>query len=273
MNRLPALLVLLAALGPAPLALAQDAPPIPAPAQSGPSGSDAQDLSLPTPGAQSQNVWPDGTPIDSSGGASGNGQTAAPAPSGNNGGARSLNQVVTPQQRQLINEISQHNSRIKTMVGRFQQINSDGKRVQGSFYLQRPDKIRFRYDPPSREEIISVGRGFYVINRRDKTKYAYPQDKVPLREFLTDKINLFRANITNVVSSEQYISITISDDTPMGPVDVALIFDKDTKDLKQWTLNNADGSQITFSLHDVKTGVKIPKSYFYIDPTYKAAEP
>jgi outer membrane lipoprotein-sorting protein len=264
MKRLPALIATFAALAVASPSLAQDAPPIPAPAQSVTSPPQ-QPLSVPSAAQQTPNLWPDGTPINS---------PAAPtaAPPADTSGTLPLDEIVTPEERQLIDDISLHNSQIKTMVGRFQQINSDGTRVEGSFYLQRPDKIRFRYDPPSREEIISVGRGFYVIDRREKTKYAYPQDKVPLREFLTDRIDLFRANITNVVLSEQFISITIRDDTPMGPVDVALIFDRTALDLRQWTLSNSDGSQITFTLSDVKTGVSIPKSYFYIDPTYKAAQ-
>src|SRR5687768_17882217 len=43
-------------------------------------------------------------------------------------------------------------------------------------FLERPGKIRFRYNPPSKEEIVSVGRGFYVINREDRTQYARSEE-------------------------------------------------------------------------------------------------
>ena len=33
------------------------------------------------------------------------------------------------------------------------------------------------------------------------------------------------------------------------------------------------GSELTFSLYDVEFGVQIPRSYFYIDPTFKAVDP
>lgn len=180
---------------------------------------------------------------------------------------------LTEEEIALINEISAHNSAIKTMVGRFLQVDTQGNRIEGTFYLERPGKIRFRYNPPSREEIISVGRGFYVIDRKERTQYAYPQDKVPLRQFLDSEIDLLRANIVAIDQSEDFLSLTLQDDTPAGIVRVALVFDKETKDLTQWVLTDPQGGELTFSLYDVQKGVEIPKSFFYIDPTFKAVDP
>lgn len=180
---------------------------------------------------------------------------------------------LTDEERTLIEEINAHNSAIKTMVGRFLQIDTQGQRIEGTFFLERPGKILFRYNPPSYEQIISVGRGFYVVDRKEKTQYAYPQDKVPLRQFLDSDINLFNANITAVEHSDDYFSVVLQDETPAGTVVVSLVFDKESKDLKQWTLVEPSGSELTFSLYDVETDVEIPKSFFYIDPTYTAVSP
>jgi len=177
---------------------------------------------------------------------------------------------ITEAERLLIDEINVHNSAIKTMVGRFLQIDTQGQRIEGTFFLERPGKILFRYNPPSYEQIVSVGRGFYVVDRKEKTQYAYPQDKVPLRQFLDAEIDLFKANIVALGQSDDYFSVTLQDDTPAGIVRVALVFDTESKDLKQWTLTEPSGAELTFSLYDVETGVEIPKSYFYIDPTYRA---
>lgn len=172
----------------------------------------------------------------------------------------------------MIKAINAHNSAIKTMVGRFLQIDTQGQRIEGTFYLERPGKILFRYNPPSYEQIVSVGRGFYVVDRKEKTQYAYPQDKVPLRQFLDAQIDLFKANIVAVAQSRDYFTVTLQDDTPAGIVQVSLVFDTDTKDLKQWTLVEPSGAELTFSLYDVDTGVDIPKSYFYIDPTFRPVD-
>ncbi|MEO6013467.1 MAG: outer-membrane lipoprotein carrier protein LolA [Devosia sp.] len=165
----------------------------------------------------------------------------------------------------LINAVSAHNSQISTMQGRFLQIDTQGTRIEGTFYLQRPGKIRFRYNPPSREEILSIGQGFYVIDRKEKTQYAYPQDKVPLRQFLDEKIDLLNAGLVAISQSETYLELTLQDETPAGTVRVALVFDKDTQDLVQWVLTSPDGSELTFSLYDVEKGVDLPKSTFYLN--------
>ena len=177
---------------------------------------------------------------------------------------------LTDAERALITEINTHNSAIKTMVGRFLQIDTQGSRIEGTFFLERPGKVLFRYNPPSYEQIVSVGRGFYVVDRKEQTQYAYPQDKVPLRQFLDAEIDLFKANLVAIAQSDDYVSLTLQDDTPRGVVRVALVFDTESKDLKQWTLTEPSGNELTFSLYDVEYGVEIPKSYFYIDPTFRA---
>lgn len=189
------------------------------------------------------------------------------------GAAQDEPRQLTEEEVQLINEINAHNSAIGTMVGRFLQIDTKGQRIEGTFYIERPGKVLFRYNPPSYEQIVSVGRGFYVVDRKEKTKYAYPQDKVPLRQFLESEINLFEAGIVAVAHSADYFTITLQDDTPAGIVQVSLVFDKASKDLKQWTLVEPSGSELTFSLYDVETGVEIPRHYFAIDASYKAVDP
>ncbi|MEO7223344.1 MAG: outer-membrane lipoprotein carrier protein LolA [Devosia sp.] len=172
---------------------------------------------------------------------------------------------LTPEEIATINAISAHNSGITTMAGRFNQIDTQGYRAEGTFYLQRPGKIRFRYDPPSREEIMSIGQGFYVIDRKEKTQYAYPQDKVPLRQFLDSEIDLLHAGLTSISQSEAYLELTLQDETPAGTVRIALVFDKVSQELVQWVLYSPDGSELTFSLYDVEKDVEIPAAYFYLN--------
>ena len=172
---------------------------------------------------------------------------------------------LTDDEIALINAVSAHNSAITTMVGKFLQVDTQGNRIEGTFYLQRPGKIRFRYNPPSRQEIMSLGNGFYVIDRKEKTQYAYPQDKVPLRQFLEEKIDLLNAGLVAFDQSANYLEVTLQDDTPVGTVKVVLVFDKESQDLVQWVLTNPDGTDLTFSIYDVQKGVAIPAAYFYLN--------
>ena len=180
---------------------------------------------------------------------------------------------LTEAERQLITDINGHNSAIKTMVGRFLQIDTQGQKIEGTFFLERPGKVLFRYNPPSYEQIISVGRGFYVVDRKERTQYAYPQDKVPLREFLESDINLLGTNIVAIAQSADYLSLTLQDDTPAGVVMVDLVFDLETYDLRQWVLTEPSGAQLTFSLYDVEKDVEIPRTFFSIDASYRNVDP
>ena len=185
--------------------------------------------------------------------------------------ALALDRALTAEEQTLIANIGAHNSAIRTMVGRFLQIDTNGGRTEGTFFLERPDKIAFRYAPPSREEIVSIGRGFYVLNRRDETFYAYPQDSIPLRQFLGERIDLLNANVVDVTSSDGYMSVTVIDETVAGTVQVSLIFDTDTLELAQWNLVEPSGAELTFSLYDVEKDVEIPRSYFSIPANFKGA--
>lgn len=180
---------------------------------------------------------------------------------------QALDRALTEEEIQIINDISAHHSAVEQMAGRFLQLDSAGNRSEGIFYLKRPNKIRFKYAPPSYEEVISVGNGFYVINRKERSKFAYPQQRVPLRQFLSDNIDLFAANITDVVKTEEMIAVTVADDTPAGPVSVTMIFNLETKDIQQWTLTEPNGNEVTFSIYDTTTEIDIPKAYFYL-PDY-----
>ncbi|SDG22172.1 LolA family protein [Pelagibacterium luteolum] len=178
--------------------------------------------------------------------------------------------TLTPDEEFALQEISAHNTAIRTMAGRFEQIDSQGGRIEGTFWLKRPNNVRFRYGPPSREEIISQGSGFYVIDRQSRTQYAYPQENVPLRQFLGDTVSLINSSLSDVVMSESHVSVMIADDSPIGTVQVSLIFDRQTNDLVQWSLIEPSGVETTFSIYDTQKGVDIPDQYFRIDPTYRS---
>ena len=179
--------------------------------------------------------------------------------------ALALDRMLTPEEEMLITQINSHNSAIHTMAGRFLQIDTVGNRTKGLFFLERPNKISFRYAPPSREQIVSRGDGFFLIDRAEKTVRTFPQKSVPLRQFLKQDINLLESNILDVVMDDTHISITIVDDTPAGTVQVALIFDKETKDLVQWTLTEPSGAELTFSIYDVEYNLELPDSLFNIN--------
>ncbi len=79
------------------------------------------------------------------------------------------------------------------MEGRFIQISPDGKQAEGVFFINRPGRVRFHYNPPSHLDITASNGSVAIRDRRLDTQDMYPLSKTPLRYLLASNIDLLRA--------------------------------------------------------------------------------
>ena len=56
-------------------------------------------------------------------------------------------------QRQLADRVSTYLSNIRTLQGDFVQVGPDGGKSEGEFFIQKPGKVRFDYNPPSPRDV------------------------------------------------------------------------------------------------------------------------
>src|SRR5271168_3789681 len=101
-------------------------------------------------------------------------------------------------QHALVDRISLYLSTIQTLVGNFVQVGPDGHKTEGKFYIQKPGKVRFEYDPPSPIDVIADGSSVVVRDRNLATQDSYPLSQTPLRYLLAERIDLWRE--THLVS-------------------------------------------------------------------------
>ena len=87
-------------------------------------------------------------------------------------------------------QIADHFSRVRSMTGEFVQFGPRGDQTGGTFYIQRPGKIRFNYSKPSPIRVISDGDSVVINNRKLDTWDIYPLSKTPLKLLLGNKIDL-----------------------------------------------------------------------------------
>jgi outer membrane lipoprotein-sorting protein len=114
------------------------------------------------------------------------------------------------EQRALVDKVSGYLSRVHVMTGSFAQIGADGRRASGTFYVQKPGKVRFEYDPPSPIDIIADGSSVVVRDRKLATQDLFPLSQTPLRFLLADKIDLMRdTHVTAVTADELFVSIVV----------------------------------------------------------------
>jgi Outer membrane lipoprotein carrier protein LolA len=86
-------------------------------------------------------------------------------------------------------KVSAYLSSLQTLVGNFVQVGPDGSKAKGDFYIQKPGKVRFEYDPPSPIDIIADGSAMAVRDRKLATQDIYPLSQTPLRYLLSDRID------------------------------------------------------------------------------------
>ena len=174
--------------------------------------------------------------------------------------------ALTETQQKTLNDVNRYFNSVKTMHGDFVQFGPDGSQNEGKFYLARPGKVRFYYNPPAKLDIISDGKSVSVKDRKLNTQDIWPIGQTPLRFLLADNINLqTEAKIRNVVSESDLITVVLEDQTTFNSGLLTLIFDAATYELKQWTVTDAQGFDTSVAVYNVVSNGPTNPELFKID--------
>ncbi|MDO6964993.1 LolA family protein [Rhizobium alvei] len=172
--------------------------------------------------------------------------------------------AVLAQSNQVAQKIADHFSSVKTMAGEFVQFGPRGEQTGGKFFLERPGKIRFNYDPPSPLRVIADGKSVVLGNQKLKTWDLYPLSKTPLALLLDDKIDLKGKMVREVKEEPDLITITLGDKTIFGDQTITMLFDPATYELRQWTITDNQGKETAVMITNVRTGLAFDKRVFEI---------
>jgi len=169
--------------------------------------------------------------------------------------------------RALVDRLSAYLSSVQTMVGDFVQVGPDGQRVKGQFYIQKPGRVRFDYEPPSPIDIIADGQSVAVRDRTLATQDVYPLSQTPLRFLLAPRIDLMRdTNIVGVYADATFATVVIEESQPLvGTHRLMLMFDANDLKLKQWIITDPQGYDTTVAIYNTDTGRRPDPSLFRIN--------
>jgi outer membrane lipoprotein-sorting protein len=172
-------------------------------------------------------------------------------------------------------KVSSYLSSLQTLVGNFVQVGPDGTKTKGDFYIQKPGKVRFEYDPPTPIDIIADGSSLAVRDRKLATQDIYPLSQTPLRFLLSDRIDLLKdTNVVSVASDDMFISITIEEKQALiGTSRLMLMIGTKDGQLKQWTVTDPQGYDTTVAVYNLDTSKKVDPGMFKIDFTSYATPP
>jgi len=152
----------------------------------------------------------------------------------------------------------------RTMTGRFIQLAHDGSQAEGTFKIGRPGKARFDYLPPSALKMIADGRSVALANGKLKTWDLYPLSKTPLKLLLAERVTLADRLVRSVEGEDGLLSVRLADPDLFGNAFVDVMFDRETGDLRQWTVTDNTRRETSVVVYDVRTGEKFPPSTFRI---------
>jgi outer membrane lipoprotein-sorting protein len=170
-------------------------------------------------------------------------------------------------QRNTVERINTYFNAINTLVGNFVQVGPDGRRAEGEFYMQKPGKVRFDYDPPSPVELISDGSSIAVRDRKLATQDLYPLSQTPLRFLLAERLDLFKdSNVVGVYQDDLFITVVIEEKHPVvGTHRLMIMFGAKDAQLKQWTVTDPQGYDTTIAVYNLDQKQKPDPALFRID--------
>jgi outer membrane lipoprotein-sorting protein len=172
-------------------------------------------------------------------------------------------------QRALADKVSAYLTSVRQLQGKFVQVAPDGSKSEGEFYLQKPGKIRFDYDPPNPIEMIADGQSVVVRDRKLATQDLYPLSQTPLRFLLADRIDLMRdTNLIGVYADDVFVTVVIEERQIIaGTHRVMLMFGAQDYQLRQWTVTDPQGYDTTVAVYNLDTRSQPDPNMFRIDYT------
>lgn len=172
--------------------------------------------------------------------------------------------LIGEQQDAAVQRINAYFNAITNLQGNFDQIDSNNKHTRGRFYVQRPGKLRFDYEPPSALRIVADGHFLAIEDSDLKTIEKYPLESTPFRLLLGDGVDLARdARIVGVESDEGSLAISLEDKAEEAAGQIKLYFETTPEmKLKQWVITDAQGLATTVTINDIVPGRKVAADFF-----------
>jgi len=188
--------------------------------------------------------------------------------------SKAIAREFTSDELKIVSSITDYLNSFQNLEGHFVQIGPSGKYTSGRFFLSRPGRVRFEYEPPSPLMIVADGTWVSIENRKLKTSEHYPLSITPLKIILAKNIDLLRdADITHVFRDENRVTLTLHDKGSTKNGQITLVFQSEDMALKEWVVVDGQGFQTRISVSDLVTGIKQnPKMFFIKKPDFPEPE-
>ncbi|MGX9352862.1 LolA family protein [Shimia sp. W99] len=166
-----------------------------------------------------------------------------------------------------LDALSTYLNGMKTVKSEFTQISDDGSVQTGNLYIKRPGRMRFEYNPPEKALVLTSGNTVAIFDgRSNQPPETYPLQRTPLSIILAKNVDLKRANMVVGHDYDGTATIVTAQD-PEHPEygNIQLKFTADPVELRQWIINDGNGSRTTVILGETERDLALQNSIFNIE--------
>ena len=161
--------------------------------------------------------------------------------------------------------ISNYLNATETVTGPFVQVDPEARVSEGDFFMRRPGRLRFEYEPPNPALVVADGYWVGVIDQRDGSVDRTLLSETPLDLLLKERVDLRREDaVTRIERSDGQLAVTAIDPDNPGLGSITMVFANNPLELRQWVVVDAEGRTTTVALRDARTNVPIANDKFVI---------
>ena len=174
---------------------------------------------------------------------------------------------VTLPKNKSIKLIKDYLGDIKTLQAEFSQTNQTEDIMTGIFFLKKPGKIRFSYDPPQNLQIVSKQQAVLIFDPKNSGSgpLTYPLSYTPLGFLIKNDLSSLISE--NGESFELNGLIFLKIRNPQYQLSIE--FNKNPVSLTGWEFKNQMGEMIKIRLKDIRKNNYISDEIFKTEKDYE----
>ena len=189
--------------------------------------------------------------------------------------AKAAQQGREQKQPPSVARIEKYLQTLTTARARFLQTAPNGAQTIGTFYLNRPGKLRFEYDDPIKDFIVADGYFIYFYDSELGEQSNAPIGQT-LADFLLRPGIKLSGDITvkDIQRTGRLVAATLVQTDDPGAGSLTLGFEENPLKLKKWRVTDPTGAITEIELFKLETGMALDDNLFvYMNPNRLDGKP
>lgn len=170
---------------------------------------------------------------------------------------------LSAQDRADVARAEQYLNGIVSAQARFLQTDPNGRTSQGNFYIRRPGKLRFEYDPPSKLHIVADGSQVTLYDPATRDFGQWPIGWTAASFLVAKTIQLSGdIRVLEVKRSAGELRLVLVQEKKPTEGRIEMVLGDGPLVLQRWTIWDARNSAVEVVLSNLRPGVFLPDHLF-----------